>query len=56
MFMPSLLTWVIGVAVSVVLSALLRYVANDAQELIRRRARESFSREPASVSTFRKAA
>jgi hypothetical protein len=32
MIMPSLLTWVIGAAVLVVLSVLLRYLANEAHE------------------------
>jgi hypothetical protein len=56
MFMPSLTTWVIGAAVLVVLSALLRYVANEAHEVALKRRRTSFSGEPASASTSRKAA
>jgi hypothetical protein len=38
MVMPSLLTWVIGAAVVVALSVVLRAVANDAQRLARSRA------------------
>jgi hypothetical protein len=42
MVMPSLLTWVIGAAVMVALSVVLRTVANNAQELARSRgARQS---------------
>ena len=56
MFMPSLLTWVVGAAVLVVLSAVLRYVANDAHEVARRQARVSFSGEPISEREPKKAA
>jgi hypothetical protein len=55
MTMPSLLTWVIGAAVLVVLSVLLRYVANEAHELARSRGRASIAREPESASMSRKA-
>jgi hypothetical protein len=56
MTMPSLLTWVIGAAVLVVLSVLLRYVANEAHELARSRGRASIAVEPKSASMSRKAA
>jgi hypothetical protein len=46
MIMPSLLTWAIGVAVLVVLSVVLRYVANEAHELARSRGRMSAVPEP----------
>ena len=48
MIMPSLLTWVIGAAVLVVLSVVLRYVANEAHELARSRGRASVAAEPES--------
>jgi hypothetical protein len=51
MIMPSLVTWVIGAAVLVVLSVLLRYVANEAHELARPRGRASIAAEPESAST-----
>jgi hypothetical protein len=56
MIIPSLLTWVIGTAMSVVLSVLLRYAANQAHELNRSRGRASVAAEPKSAGTFRKAA
>jgi hypothetical protein len=56
MIMPSLMTWVIGAAVLIVLSVLLRYVANEAHELARSRGCSSAAAEPTSASTFRKAA
>ena len=56
MTMPSLLTWVIGAAVLVVLSVLLRYVANEADEVARSQGRASVAAEPKGAGTFRKAA
>ena len=56
MVMPSLLTWVIGAAVMVALSVVLRTVANDAQELARSRARASANAKPVNGNTSRKAA
>jgi hypothetical protein len=56
MIMPSLLTWAIGAAVLVVLSVLLRCVANEAHELARSRGRTSAVPEPKRSSTHRKAA
>jgi hypothetical protein len=64
MIMPSLLTWAIGAAVLVVLSVVLRYVANEAHELARSRGRtsavpepkRSIATEPKSASMSRKAA
>jgi hypothetical protein len=50
MIMPSLLTWAIGAAVLVVLSVVLRYVANEAHELARSRGRASAVREPKGLS------
>ena len=54
MIMPSFLTWVIGAAVMVAVSVVLRTVANDARELARSRA--SVRAEPANGNTSRKAA
>jgi hypothetical protein len=56
MIMPSLLTWVIGAAVLVVLSVLLRHVANEAHELAWSRGRASVAAELISARTSRKAA
>jgi hypothetical protein len=56
MVMPSLLTWVIGAAVVVILSVVLRTVANDAQRLARSRARASIPAEPAKGNTSKEAA
>jgi hypothetical protein len=56
MIMPSLLTWVIGAAVLVVLSVMLRYLANEAHDPARTRARASIPPKPVSTSDFRKAA
>jgi hypothetical protein len=56
MIMPSLLTWVIGVAVLIVCSVLLRYVANEAHELARSRGRASAVRERKGPGSCRKAA
>ena len=56
MIMPSLLTWAIGAAVLVVLSVVLRYVANEAHELARSRGRGSVATEPETASTSKKAA
>lgn len=56
MMIPSLLTWVIGAAVLVILSVLLRYVENEAHELARSRGRASVAAEPKGAGTFRKAA
>ena len=56
MIIPSLLTWVIGTAVLVVLSVVLRYVANEADEVVRSQGRASVAGEPKGAGTFRKAA
>ena len=56
MVMPSLLTWIIGAAVVVALSVVLRAVANDAQGLARSRAGASVPAEPANGNPSRKAA
>ena len=56
MIIPSLLTWVIATAVLVVLSVVLRYVANEADEVARSQRRASVAAEPKSAGTFRKAA
>jgi hypothetical protein len=56
MIIPSLLAWVIGTAVLIVLSVLLRYVANEAHEVARSRERASAAAELKSAGTFRKAA
>jgi hypothetical protein len=56
MIIPSLLTWVIGTAVLVVLSVALRYVANEADEVARSQGRASVAPEPKGAGTFRKAA
>ena len=56
MIMPSLLTWVIGAVMLVVASFLLRYLANEAQELARSRGRALVAPGPKSSSTYRKAA
>jgi hypothetical protein len=51
-----LLTWVIGAAVVVILSVVLRAVANDAERLARSRARDSIPAEPANGNTSKEAA
>ena len=56
MVMPSLLTWVIGAAVVVILSVVLRTVANDAQRLARSRTHASIPAEPANSNTSKEAA
>jgi hypothetical protein len=56
MVMPSLLTWVIGAAVVLILSVVLRTVANDSQRLARSRARASVRAEPANGNTSKEAA
>jgi hypothetical protein len=56
MIIPSLLTWVIATAVLVVLSVVLRYVANEADEVARSQGRASVAAEPKGAGTFRKAA
>lgn len=56
MAMPSLLIWVLGAAALVVLSGLLRYVANDAHELARSRGRASIAAELIGANKSRKAA
>ena len=56
MIMPSLLTWVIGAAVLVIASFLLRFLANDAHELARERGRALFAPGHKSSSRYRKAA
>jgi hypothetical protein len=53
MFMPSLSEWLIGAALLVVCSILLRYVAKDAREVAQRRARELLS---AAARKFKNAA
>jgi hypothetical protein len=56
MIMPSLFTWAIGAAVLVILSVILRYVANEAHKLARSRGRASVVQEPKGSSPCRKAA
>jgi hypothetical protein len=56
MIMPSLLTWVVGAAVLVIASLILRYLANEAHEVARSRARGSVAPGPQSSSTYNKAA
>jgi hypothetical protein len=56
MIMPSLLTWVVGAAVLVIASLLLRFLANDAHELARALGRASVAPGPKSSSTEREAA
>ena len=56
MIILSLLTWVIGTAVLVLLSVVLRYVANEADEVARSQGRASVAAEPKGAGTFRKAA
>jgi hypothetical protein len=56
MIMPSLLTWVVGAAVLVIASLILRYLANEAHEVARSRGRASVAPGPKSASTDKKAA
>jgi hypothetical protein len=56
MIMPSLLAWVVGTAVLVIASLILRYLANEAHEVARSRARASVAPGPKSSSTYKKAA
>ena len=57
MIMPSLLTWVVGAAVLVIASLVLRFLANDARELARARGRALLATAPkGSTSTYKKAA
>jgi hypothetical protein len=56
MIMPSLLTWVVGAAVLVIASLILRYLANETHELARSRGRASVAPAPKSSSMHRKAA
>jgi hypothetical protein len=56
MIMPSLLTWLVGVAVLAVASVLFRFLANQAHELARAQGRASVAPGPRSASTYRKAA
>jgi hypothetical protein len=49
---PSILTMAIGAATLTAFAALLRYVANDARELARTRARASDSAKPIGSSSF----
>jgi len=56
MIMPSLLTWVVGAAVMVIASLLLRFLANEAHELARSRGRASAATGPKGSSTYKKAA
>jgi hypothetical protein len=56
MIMPSLLTWVIGGTVLVVLSVLLRYLTNEAHYQARTRACASIPPKPVSPNEFRRAA
>jgi hypothetical protein len=52
MIVPSILTTAIGAAALIACAALLRYVANEARELNRTRARASDSAKPVSVSSL----
>lgn len=52
MMVPSILTMAIGAATLTAFAALLRYVANDARELARTRARASGSAKPIGASSF----
>lgn len=56
MIMPSLLTWIVGAATLVVLSVVLRYVANDARELARSLGRASVATKLKRAGKVRKAA
>jgi hypothetical protein len=56
MIVSSILTMAIGAAALAAFAALLRYVANEARELARTRARASDSEKPIGASSFRKAA
>ena len=56
MVIPSLSTWLIGAAVVVALSIVLRIVTNNARELARSRARASAHAQPADGNPSRKAA
>jgi hypothetical protein len=56
MIMPSLLTWVVGTIVLVVVSLLLRFLANEAYELAQARGRASAALGPKSSNTCKKAA
>jgi hypothetical protein len=55
MIVPSILTMAIGAAALAAFAALLRYVANEARELARTRARASESEKPIGASSFRDA-
>ena len=52
MIVPSILTTAIGAATLIACAALLRYVANEARELTRTRARASDSAKPIGASSF----
>jgi hypothetical protein len=54
--MPSLLTWVVGAAVLVIASLVLRFLANEAHEVARARGRASLATGPKGSSTYKKAA
>ena len=56
MIMPSLLTWMVGAAVLVVASLLLRFLANEAHEVARARGRALVAREPKGSNAYDKAA
>ena len=56
MIMPSLMTWVVGAAVVVIASLILRYLANEAHEVARSRGRASVAPSSKSSSTYNKAA
>ena len=56
MIMPSLLTWMVGAAVLVVASLLLRFLANEAHEVARARGRASVATGPKNSSSYKNAA
>jgi hypothetical protein len=56
MIMRSLLTWMVGAAVLVVASLLLRFLANEAQEVARTRGRALVAQEPKGSNAYDKAA
>jgi hypothetical protein len=52
MIVPSILSVTIGAAILIAFAVLLRYVANDARELARTRARASYSANPIGANSF----
>ena len=52
MIVPSILTVAIGAATLIPFAVLLRYVANDARELARTRARASYPAKPVGANSF----